>query len=196
MKQCNYTGKDNQQCYNPVFGGGFCINHQFLRPDIQIKRRSREEVKREKAKTYRHDVKLKAQVNGHPLVSSLYVRKTKPRKKGLKINLATGEKKVFEHIWETRERKSFLSGIPITLTPKSIFWVNCFAHILPKGQYEGFRLFDDNIQLLTPDEHSLLDQGTIEQRQKYARQNNCDWNKIFDLKARLRKEYDTYLKNR
>ena len=98
-------------------------------------------------------------------------------KKYLKNPKQTGEKEVFERVWNNRPHKSQLSGKKIyDARPGN------FAHLWPKGKYPEFRLLDINICLLTLEEHFLFDQGTEEQRKKYADENNCDWEVIEILK--------------
>lgn len=96
----------------------------------------------------------------------------------------TGEKSIFEHIWETRPHKSFISGQDLDFYVYPYFF-NLFAHVLSKNKYPEFRLYDKNIILLTPYEHFLLDQGTEEQRSNY----NADWELIYKLKGDLIAEY-------
>lgn len=116
-------------------------------------------------------------------------RKRKNRK-------ATGEKQLFMRIWKEREHVSFLTGKPLKdpfgnlITEKSSFWVNCFAHVLAKGKYKDLRLNEDNIILLTPAEHFMLDMGTYEQRQKYAEATGCSWQTIYALKESILEEYN------
>jgi len=89
----------------------------------------------------------------------------------------TGEAVLFNTIWNTRPHKSQLSGKPIhEARPGN------FAHIVAKGKRPDLRLFENNIILLTIEEHSLLDQGTIKQREAYAREHNCDWSLIDKMK--------------
>ncbi len=90
----------------------------------------------------------------------------------------TGELALFQAIWATRRRVSFLSGKPL-----GEFNVCYFAHVISKKQWPKGRLTDKNIILLTPEEHNLYDQGTEEQRAKYG----YDWSKIYQLKEQLKK---------
>jgi hypothetical protein len=62
------------------------------------------------------------------------------------------QKMLFEHIWETREHVSELTGKP--LLPKGNFkWHWQFCHILPKGSYNYYKLNPENIILARPEEH-------------------------------------------
>ena len=102
----------------------------------------------------------------------------------MKKRKPTGELELFKEIWEERIHISFLSGTPI-----KYFDVKCFAHVLNKGKYPKFRLNKDNIVLLTPTEHNLLDAGTQLARDKYAFITESNWEKITNLKEKLKLEY-------
>lgn len=149
MKQCKKEG-----CYSPVFSGGYCKRHQWMRTDKKIKVIKRTPIKR------------------------------KPRK-------ATGELEVFIGIYTSKKDKwvSQLSGRALP-HPISIKWINCFAHILPKSHYGKARLDPKNIFLLHPDEHYLFDQGTEEQRERYAKKWSCSWERLYLLKNTLKAKYN------
>lgn len=92
-----------------------------------------------------------------------------------KFREPTGEAKTFLEIWEKRPHRSQLSGHPITE-----FNVFCFAHILSKGTYRKFRLVEENILLITSNEHIQQHNGTLPERYK----------KIFSEKAqKLKQQY-------
>lgn len=59
---------------------------------------------------------------------------------------------LFNHIWETREHVSELSGEQL-LHKGHPQWHWQFLHILPKGSYPAFKLREDNIILGTIKEH-------------------------------------------
>jgi hypothetical protein len=101
----------------------------------------------------------------------------------------TGERKVFDSIWGKRPHRSFLSGADINWVEGTDFYVNVFAHVLAKGKYPKFRLLEENILLLTVEEHRLLDTGTEEERQAYAEKYNCDWNAVYEYREVLIAEY-------
>jgi hypothetical protein len=62
------------------------------------------------------------------------------------------QKEMFEWIWENRPHVSEVSGklLPPKNHPQ---WHWCFAHLLPKGAYPAYRLREDNIMLMLPEEH-------------------------------------------
>lgn len=125
-------------------------------------------------------------------VASKVKRLAKFKKQGFKNKKykPTGEKALFDIIAQNRPLISFLSGKDLTQFIETKFYVNLFAHLLNKGQYKFYRLNPVNIILLTPYEHHLLDHGTAEQREKYAKENNCDWNKIYHLRDALKEQYN------
>lgn len=103
----------------------------------------------------------------------------------------SGEAAIFEVVWNTRPRVSFISGVDLGGDAKACM----FAHILNKGKYPRFKLYDKNIQLLTCEEHSLLDAGTQQQREDYAARKLKEgiivkWEKIDMLREILKQEYD------
>jgi len=90
----------------------------------------------------------------------------------------------FKEIWSERDHISFLSNRPI-----KYFDVKSFAHILPKGKFTKYKYNKDNIILLLPEEHTLLDQGTEKQRVEYSKKWGCNWDKIYMLREHLIKLY-------
>jgi hypothetical protein len=96
--------------------------------------------------------------------------KKKPKK-------ATGEKALFEEIWEERERVDFITGEPIMEAT-----VQNFAHVLSKGAYPQHRLNKENIVLLTAEnhhkQHSLGLTRLVEMDKR--------WSKFVELQERLK----------
>lgn len=92
---------------------------------------------------------------------------------------------LFNHVWETSNKKCFVSGRDLTKVP-AYKWHNMFAHVLPKGKYSKWKLNPVNIVVLHPDIHYLYDFGTIEQ------QNNSgyDFEPLRKLKEQLKIEYE------
>jgi hypothetical protein len=90
---------------------------------------------------------------------------------------------MFERIWATREHKSFLSGKPL-----HEFSVSFFAHIVSKKKRPDLAYREDNIALLTLEEHHLYDHGTIEKREAYAQKNRVSWDTLFNLRDKLLSE--------
>lgn len=117
---------------------------------------------------------------------------------------AESEVSLFMDVWSNRARPdpitgelkhySDLSNIEIKINMGDDLWYNCFAHILSKaqGKYPFFKLYEKNIALLTPEEHTLYDHGTESQRYFYAKTNNCSWKKIHDAALKLQREYTIF----
>ena len=105
---------------------------------------------------------------------------------------ATGQRELFDEIWAERKQVSFLSNKRLSHYENTPFWFNLFAHVLSKAlnKYPKFILHKENIILLTPEEHTLLDHGSESQREKYAEENQCDWDDIYDLKEKLKEDYE------
>ncbi len=62
-------------------------------------------------------------------------------------------REMFLRIWKQRPHKSEISGERLGTEPLSIF----FHHILPKEKYEDAMLDEENIILLTLDEHTNVE---------------------------------------
>lgn len=101
-------------------------------------------------------------------------------KKGLSYKKKpTGEKDIFEKIFEERGPYSQISGAFL-----GEYNVSFFAHILPKGQnkYPHFKLIPENIILMTIDEHHCWDNA----RHKCI---DLQWNWIYFLENTLKEKY-------
>jgi hypothetical protein len=107
---------------------------------------------------------------------------------------------IFKQIWMVSNKRSFISGLFLREFLNTDLFINCFAHVLAKGQnqYPYFKYYARNIVLLTPGEHALLDQGTEEARISYSLnieertkgKSTADWQKLYALRDDLKKEYD------
>lgn len=99
----------------------------------------------------------------------------------------TGELEIFRTILVRRGAFSQVNNEQITpVRPKN------FAHLLPKAQnkYPMFKLFIDNIWLMTDDQHYKWDEDRESIREDHM------WQKVFKEEARLMKLYnDMYGRN-
>lgn len=82
-------------------------------------------------------------------MSSLYAKKLDKRK-----DKNQEMKEFFLSIWKKRPHKSEVSGTPLGNEPLTVF----FHHILPKHKYGHLSLREENIILLTFDEHQKVEQ--------------------------------------
>jgi hypothetical protein len=126
-------------CYYPVWGKGYCKSHQYLRTDKKPKK-TPVEVKG----TRRNDSPF-----GFEDQSSL-----------------------FDYLWQ--EAKDARGRVFCDFTGENLnrfyntpLYYNCFAHLLPKGRYTYFKLNPANIQIVFPEFHRIVDQGTREERKEY-----------------------------
>ena len=62
-------------------------------------------------------------------------------------------KEFFLSIWKTKPHRSEISGVPLGKEPSTAF----FHHILPKSKYPEARLDEENIILLTLEEHDNVE---------------------------------------
>ena len=62
---------------------------------------------------------------------------------------------------------------------------SCFAHILPKGRYPYFKLNPENIAIVHPNFHRIIDQGTHKERLLHPGWNWSAWDeKVAEMKAK------------
>ena len=103
---------------------------------------------------------------------------------------ATGEKVVFDLIYEENKNNwvSSISGDPLVPRGHYFFYWQ-FAHIIPKGKSDKLRLMKSNIMIMTKEEHSLVDHGTIEQRSNYEKLKNCSFDIFYLKQEQLKNKY-------
>ena len=145
-------------CCFPVFSNGYCQRHQYARTDERYLRKQAEKKEKEKQR----------------------------RKPQFKAPEPTGEKEMFDEIWNERPRVSYVSGESLQRWEDTKLFVNLFSHILPKGNYSRYRLNKENIILLTPQQHMCWHSYT---RDKLLTMD-AGWRKVFDLYDRLKEEYN------
>lgn len=96
------------------------------------------------------------------------VKKEDPIRKNIEM------KDFFLQIWKDRPHKSEISGLPLGSEPLSTF----FHHILPKSKYPEACLDEENIILLTWEEHDQVESDTT----RYEEVNK--------RREQLKKKYD------
>jgi len=75
------------------------------------------------------------------------------------------QQQLFEHIWENRPHVSEVSGKPLLNKNNYAFhWQ--FCHILSKGAYPEYKLKEENIILMLPEEHEHQESFEIFQDRK------------------------------
>lgn len=82
-------------------------------------------------------------------------------------------KQLFEHVWETRDHKSEISGKDLLPKGHSL-WHWQFAHVLSKQAYPAYKLEEKNIMLVLPHEHTEQEKYTefIERREQLKTEYN------------------------
>lgn len=123
--------------------------------------------------------------------------RTDKKPKGLKPRKPSGEKDFFLEVWDStpiNQRKSFISGINLTRYEDTNVFHCIFSHTISKGAYPKYKFFKDNICLLDPFEHHLLDSCTKQQRDEYAedmKKNGItvSWDKLYKKREELLAKY-------
>lgn len=164
MKTC-------KQCDFPVFSHGYCKAHQFLRKDekhlnsLNKKKKAYNIPKRKKDKKHRVDFGFKTQVQ------------------------------MFEYIHDSEIEKNgcltcFVTGQPILNIEKfSSLWFCLFAHVIRKSDATYWKLNPDNIRILLPSIHTLVDNFVEDHRRDYP---NVDFDKWFNLQDQMKEDYKEF----
>jgi len=118
----------NANCTNPVWSGGKCQNHV-----------SKKKIK-SNSFTFRTSKEGYRQIN-------------LSMKELLKKEQTFERHKLFREIWNKRGYKSEISNEKIYSEISSAY----FHHILPKNKYPGLDLKEDNIIIMTMDEHANVE---------------------------------------
>jgi len=134
-------------CYSPVWGGGYCKNHQWKRTDKKPKK-STFRTKRERIRDFNWGFDSQVEL--------------------------------FDWLWEEARNEEGkvicpYTGVDITSLKGKDIYYSCFAHVLAKGRYPWFKLNPKNVRVVSPAFHTLVDQGTSEQRARYPDWKFSQW---------------------
>jgi hypothetical protein len=72
---------------------------------------------------------------------------------------------LFEHIWNTHEHVSEINGDPL-LSKTHWQWIWQFAHVLCKKTYPYYKLKEENIMLMLPEQHEHQEQYDVYNEKK------------------------------
>jgi hypothetical protein len=114
-----------------------------------------------------------------------YIPKNKNKPKDAKKE---SQVELFMRVWNSRPHVSELSGMPL----QNVFYkLNIFAHVLDKKNWPRFKYRDENIMIVAPEEHLLLDQGTERQREKYNETSPyiANWDLFYQKQKELKIKY-------
>lgn len=70
------------------------------------------------------------------------------------------------------------------------FWLACFAHILPKSKYPSYKLNPDNVRIVYPEFHSIVDQGRFSDRFNHSTWKWDEWDSLCEEK---KSEYKLFI---
>lgn len=104
---------------------------------------------------------------------------------------ATGEKDLFHIILDSfgdDPIKCFVCGKRLSIVTHANF-----AHILRKGRYERFRLNPDNLRIMCYNIQGTGCHSIFDNNPRSEIINKPEWQKVFELEARLKEEYNSKL---
>lgn len=126
--------------------------------------------------------------------------KIRPRKKQKEQYGFKSQPEVFENVWNKYEDERGFHYCWLTGVQIDRFWGNSreswmFAHVLPKGRFPKWKLNPDNIRLLHPDVHTLVDNYTSDMENETheldGRATKINFKRWFNLQNELRRRYET-----
>lgn len=102
-----------------------------------------------------------------------------------------GEMELFLYLWQNREHRCYVSGVKLDKYRDTDFFPNLFAHILPKAKnrYPKFKLYENNLVLLSPDIHTMFDNPTLKGIKEYEEKTGHTFSALFELERILHEEY-------
>ena len=71
------------------------------------------------------------------------------------------------------------------------YYLQCFAHILPKGKYPLYKLNNSNVRIVAPLFHKIVDQGRLSDRDTYPTYKWGEWDQLVNEK---KIEYTEFIK--
>ena len=104
---------------------------------------------------------------------------------------------IFKTLWDRLPSKSFISGLWLREYVRTPLWKNCFLHVLSVKEYPYMRYYFGNIVLCTPEEKSLYEQASEEERISYALdieekskgRSTANWDGVKSLQSDLLVQY-------
>jgi hypothetical protein len=149
-----------ENCNYPVFGKGLCRNHQFLRKD-----KKHRPIPIHTKKKAVHEVSF-----------------------GFDSQL-----EIFQYLWQNAQDENGnvfckYTGRRLNGIYHSTFCLSVFAHILSKKNYPYFKLNPENVAVVSPDFHTVIDQGCASDRAKHPDWKWDEWDaKVIEMKAEYQK---------
>ena len=90
------------------------------------------------------------------------------------------QRDLFIYIWINRKHYSEVSGEYLGEEPRAHY----FSHVIGKGAYPSFKLREDNIVLMTIEEHEQWG------NRRWEIKNDPKWRRVFELEERLIQEHN------
>lgn len=91
---------------------------------------------------------------------------------------------LFNYLWETKKHVSEVSGKPL-VNRTHFKWHWQFSHVLGKGLYPKFKLREDNVILILPEEHTMWGE------QQWKIKDMPEWKWVIEKYEALKIEYHT-----
>lgn len=102
---------------------------------------------------------------------------------------------MFDDLWAKATKYGKVVPVcPFTnekLDSVGLLWYNMFAHILRKSAYPLWRLNPNNIRIVYPEFHRIVDQGRLQERALHPEWKWDEWDSLVEEK---KQEYEIFIK--
>lgn len=170
MKICLF-----ENCNRFVFSNDYCMGHQYMRTDD--KWLNNHNFKPVEPRSFKRSTNVPPKQNNS-------------FKTQLQFSFGfTTQKQMFDFVWSSRPHVCQISGSNLDLVPEiRRHWT--MAHIIPKSLYPYFKYNEQNILLISPEAHQLVDNFTEDMREKHK---EVDFDKWFSLVDEQKQKYKDFL---
>lgn len=106
----------------------------------------------------------------------------------------TSQIDMFDYLWAKATK--YGKVVPVCeftgekLDEMGTMWINQFAHILPKSKYPLWKLNPDNVRIVHPEFHRIVDQGRISDRALHPTWDFAKWDALVEEK---KSEYKIFI---
>ena len=88
---------------------------------------------------------------------------------------------LFDYLWDNRPWECPFTGENLKkYADDSLMRRICCAHVLPKGKFPLFKLNPDNVMLVDPRFHNIVDRGTSQDRDNHPSWNFAMWDELVE----------------
>jgi hypothetical protein len=101
----------------------------------------------------------------------------------------TSQIELFKYKWDNSTKRCYVTGECLKKYEGGSKFLNLFAHVLRKSAFKEFRLYPNNIVLLSPEIHTMFDNAVLSNIKKFEEETNKHFDTLFELEELRYNEY-------